>query len=639
MVGSNNAEELLEVALEVLHRYWGFKEFRAAQKHFILNLLRQEEAIGVMPTGGGKSICFQIPGLMMGGVTLVISPLIALIDDQVRQLSEKGISAVALHSRLNQAQYFLEVDNIINGKYKFIYVSPEKLLSNHFQSVLPSFNVHLLAIDEAHCISMWGFDFRPAYRKLSDVIAENPSWKVCALTASATDLILKDIRKELFLEDAPLTRISLYRKNLNYAVIFAENLTTKIISFTKKMSGSGLIYTRSRKETREIALLLNDENINADYYHAGLPQEERKYKQERWMSNEIQVMVCTNAFGMGIDKADVQFVFHAGPPENLANYYQEAGRAGRDGNKAYAGIFFSNQSLKKMEKYYLQEELSLDTIKVLYDQLHSHYGVALGDGEGSTFPFHPRKLVNALGVDAQLLHKALKLFTMHGILQLSENYNKSSTIRICLGAKELEAQSLPSHLTNLLIVLQRKYANIFSQSISIDESFLCSELSIPKQVLDQYLQKLDDLGVVEYSASTDVHYIQFLKDRQRLFIASFDTMQTFSEMQKIGYTAMANYLTEREACRNQIIGNHFGMPQDLPCGHCDNCKKLKKEATFNQVFKEKAKNIKKQVLRAKSRKEVLDYIRKDALSALVLRELMDRRVAEYKNNRWIWRAK
>lgn len=629
----------LEEARRVLKQYWGYDSFRPAQEKIIRNIIEKEKAIGIVPTGGGKSLGFQIPAMLFSGVCLVVSPLIALIDDQVQNLIDKGISAIALHSKLTKAQYFLEVDNIINGKYKFVYVSPEKLVSEHFRSVLSSFNIHLMAVDEAHCISMWGFDFRPAYKKLNEIVADNPNWRICALTASATKRVLSDIKEQLHLQDAPVTKVSLQRNNLRYAVLKSENTSTKLLELVKKIQGSGLIYTRSRMETKELAALLDEEGIDADFYHAGLDMEERTLKQEMWMKNEIRVMVCTNAFGMGIDKSDVRFVFHSAPPENLAYYYQEAGRAGRDGELSYVGLLYNAQTLHRLEDNYKNASVPLEFLKEFYGSLHSYYNIALGSGMGETFPFDYKRVHEILGIKPQRLLKALNIFQMHGILQLSENYHKQSSVFFKVSSDDTSLANLPESLTNIITVLQRKYAGIYNHMVEIDEKFIAKEVLMPKSALRQYLERLRDLEIIEYESNNQNHFIQFLQDRQRMFLGSYDTIEIYGQMQKFGFESMSSYLTEGEVCRNQIISAYFGMKTELPCGTCDNCKRSKSSQGFKNAFKEKANYLRKEMASAKSRKEILEKVKSNHYAALVLQELLERKVAVFKNNKWHWHAK
>lgn len=628
-----------ENAISVLKEHWGYEDFRPMQKAIVQELLIKKEVIGILPTGGGKSICFQVPGLLLEGVSLVVSPLISLIDDQVANLKSKGISAIALHSRLSQKEYFVEIDNVINGKYKFIYVSPEKLLSSHFQSVLEEFQISLIAIDEAHCISMWGFDFRPAYRKLGEVMEQFPKAYKIALTASATNKVIEDIREQLNMTKSKLIRASLLRKNLRYAVLHDENISSKLVELCKKLKGSGLIYTRSRKETVELSRLLNSNQVHADYYHAGLSSNDRLDKQDKWMNGELRIMVCTSAFGMGIDKSNVRFVFHSEPTESLAYYYQEAGRAGRDNKIAYCGLLSNEQLLQRLEKQFHAKQVDLAAVQQAYSELYSYYQIAVGGGELLQYPFNYKDFIKHSKLSASQLHSSVLALKMQGVLQLEDTLNASSKIQIICDHKKLEQlQHENQELDNIVKVIIRKYGGVYHSPISIDEEFIANESSCPKVLIERYLDRLNELRYIDYHRANLQNSILFLKDRVSVFVPSKDLIKTYNAQQEMAYQGIVEYITDTTKCRNMIISKHFGVEQNIPCGHCDNCRSTKKSKEFESQFLSISEDIKLRIKSGQDKSVFSDEIKVKPYYLLVLQELIERKLVRRQNNTLIWKG-
>jgi ATP-dependent DNA helicase RecQ len=629
----------LQNAISVLKQYWGYDDFRPVQQAVVEQLLNKKEVIGILPTGGGKSICFQVPAMLLEGTALVVSPLISLIDDQVNNLKSRGISAVALHSRLSQKEYFIEIDNIINGKYKFIYVSPEKLLSSHFQSVVLEFQIALIAIDEAHCISMWGFDFRPAYRKLDELIEKLPKAHRVALTASATDLVIQDIREQLRLKNAKLIRASLVRKNLRYAVLNEENISTKILELCKKVKGTGLIYTRSRKETVEFSRLLKSNDISSDFYHAGLPIEDRIAKQEQWMNGEIRVMVCTNAFGMGIDKSNVRFVFHTEPTESLAYYYQEAGRAGRDNKIAYCGLLYNEQLLHRLEKRFDAKKVESVLVKQAYDEIFSFYKIGVGNGELLKYPFDYKSFIQNSKLSVSQLHTSLLALKMQGVLQLEDTLNASSKIQIICDHKKLEQlQNDHEELDKIIKVAIRKYAGIYHGLTDVDESFIAKEGNCPKVLIEGYLKRLHELRYIDYQPCNTKNSILFLLDRVAIFNPHQATLKAYNIQQQIAYEGIVNYITETKKCRNLMISNYFGIEQSIPCGHCDNCRVEKKSKEFEFQFLSISEDLKLKIKNGYDKATLTSEIKLKPYYLLVLQELIERKLIRKQNNTLIWKG-
>ena len=539
---------------------------------------------------------------------------------------------------LRKREYFVEIDNIINGKYLFVYVSPEKLLSEHFISILESLNIAQIAIDEAHCISMWGFDFRPAYRKIGEVLNKFPDIFCIALTASATDLVIKDIKNELGLNHTKVKRVSLSRRNLRYAVLNEESIHAKLLELCKKIEGSGLIYTRSRKACVELSELLKFNDLNADYYHAGLDIKERSLRQKMWMSDEIRIMVCTSAFGMGVDKPDVRFVLHAEPPENLAYYYQEAGRAGRDGKRSYAGLLYNSEQIIRLQKRYLNQQIKSDELVKVYDDLYSYFQIGEGVGEGLSYSFSPKKLVDRSPYSTNIWHTALSLLRMHEIISFSKDFKSTSSIQILtdqLGMEGFEKDNEP--LKRIIQIIVRKYAGVYNGLTRIDEGFIAKEASLPERVVKQYLVRLNDLQLITYQAYENENTILFLKDRIRNFIPDQAKLKMLEGQKKMGYEGMIEYIEDDHSCRNQMISSYFGVHQDIPCGVCDHCKKLKKSRTFEHEFSKISLELKNLVDMDNNRENLLLELKNKPLHTLVLQELIERKIVYRDKGKIHWK--
>lgn len=627
----------IEGAIEVLNQYWGFENFRPVQKTIIQEILVRKKVIGILPTGGGKSICFQVPGMLMEGITIVISPLISLIDDQVSALNNRGIKALALHSKLSQRNYFIEIDNVLNGKYKFVYLSPEKLLSQHFQSILTSLPVSMFAIDEAHCVSMWGFDFRPSYRKLKDSLALFPNALVIALTASATKQVIKDIGNELGLKEAKLIRASLLRKNLTYAVLYEESIGAKLLEMCNKVRGSGLIYTRSRKETVELSRLLSENGLSSDYYHAGLTLEERTLKQSKWMDGEIRIMICTSAFGMGIDKSDVRFVFHAGPPENLAYYYQEAGRAGRDRQQAYIGLLFNEDHINRLESAYNMKKVNKEIIKEVYEHLYNYYQIAVGNGKGLSFSFDPNQVIASTSLKSATYFNAINMLKLHERIQFTDTVFSGSKLQIIASPQQLvRLQNENQKLDKIIKVLVRKYSGVYTSMVKIDEKFMAQELNLPLQVIKNYLQRLNELKYVDYAFASGENSILFLQERQKAFVVDTGLIKNYNLQLKEGLAGMQSYLNEQKACRHIQISMYFGLKESMPCGRCDNCKTTKKSSAFKKIFKQTSMDLKVLIQNKENKSQILAEIENNPLQTLVLQDLIERKIVIKDKVRYYW---
>ncbi|MDQ6812169.1 MAG: ATP-dependent DNA helicase, partial [Bacteroidota bacterium] len=453
---------------DILKQYWGHTSFRHLQEEIILAVMQGKDVLALLPTGGGKSICFQVPALAIDGLCLVISPLIALMKDQVENLKKRNIMALSIYSGMTYFEVKQTLQNAAFGTYKFLYVSPERLETKLFKEYLPAFNLNLIAVDEAHCISQWGYDFRPPYLRIASIRQAFPAIPVLALTASATPLVQLDICQNLLFNEQNIFRQSFEKPNLSFSVFKADSKFNKLLEVLEKVPGTAIVYCRNRKGTKEIANLLRLNNVAADFYHAGLAQEQRNQKQEDWINNKIRVIVCTNAFGMGIDKPDVRAVVHIDLPDNLENYYQEAGRAGRDGRRAYAVLLYTRLELDELKRLPEIKYPSVAEIRNVYQALANHLQIPVGSGEGMYYDFNLNEFVLNFKLDVFLAINAIKALEQEGILSFNEQVFLPSKISFTCDKDALHAFEISHpHLENLIKYLLRSYEGIFDNEVSI----------------------------------------------------------------------------------------------------------------------------------------------------------------------------
>ena len=565
---------------EILIKYWGFNTFRPLQEDIINSVLSGTDTLALLPTGGGKSLCFQVPALAMEGLCLVISPLIALMKDQVKNLNEKGISALAIHSGMDYKEVKTSLQKASNGNYKFLYVSPERIETSLFKEFLFSLKICLLAIDEAHCISQWGFDFRPSYRKILNIREELPEVPIIALTASATLDVQNDICLQLNFKKPNCFQQSFERPNLSYSVLLPPSKETKLTEIIKKINGSGIVYCKSRKQTKQISDLLQMHGISSDFYHAGLSAQQRNDKQEKWIRNETRIIVCTNAFGMGIDKPDVRLVVHFDVPDSLENYYQEAGRAGRDGNKSYAVL------LKTLaDKDNLTDQLdirfpSAEKIKRVYFSLMDFLQIPAGNGEGLSYDFDIVTFSQNFKLNILDATYSIQALAKGGFLSYNEVTFKPSVLEFTISKNDLfEFEERNPLLEPLIKGLLRTYEGIFDRPVSIYETNLCNFIKWHPGKIKEGLQFLHQKRVVNYKAQSDNPTIYMLQNRMYNDAYFFD-MKSHIE-RKDHYSArlnmMINFLDEEIKCRSSLISNYFNDKTNKRCGICDNCIKAKKK--------------------------------------------------------------
>ena len=559
----------------ILKQYWGFDRFRPMQEDIIRSVLQQRDTLALLPTGGGKSICFQVPAMAMDGICIVISPLIALIKDQVAQLKKRGIPVLAVYSGMHFLDVKKTLQNAAFGNYKFLYLSPERLETDLFLEYLPAIKPCLIAVDEAHCISQWGYDFRPPYLRINNLRAELPGVPVIALTASATKAVQDDICAKLnFNQSSARFQQSFERANLSYSIFSPAAKETKLQEILCNVKGTAIVYCKSRRHTQQVAGLLNMKGIKADYYHAGLHADDRTAKQESWISNEIRVMVCTNAFGMGIDKPDVRVVVHYDVPDCLENYYQECGRAGRDGKRAYAVLLFQPGELREIQKMTDLRYPSADQIKKIYTALMNHLQVAAGGGEGDSYDFDMAVFAQRFKLNILEATYGIQALAQQEILSFNEIFFRPSTVLFTASKNDLvDFESQHPELELIIKALLRSYEGVFDFTTTIYEGLLCKFLKTAKEDVVVLLKKLHQYGIVQYTMPTDKPQVFLIKSR--MYSDDFKIDARDLALRKLEHQkrtqAMIDYIPEAGACRAALLAAYFGAPVLKRCGICDNC--------------------------------------------------------------------
>jgi ATP-dependent DNA helicase RecQ len=558
---------------EILKRYWGYDAFRPLQEDIIASILSGKDTLAILPTGGGKSICFQVPALAREGICIVISPLIALMKDQVENLRKRDIPALLIHSGMKRPDVVRTLKNATHDYFKFLYVSPERLETNLFKEYLPGLNVNLIAVDEAHCISQWGYDFRPSYLRIAALVEELPDVPVLALTASATPEVQKDICAKLELKSPQVFRQSFERNNLSYSVFKVDSKLAKLVDIITKVPGTAIVYCKSRRRTTEIMNLLQMHGISASNYHAGLQQDERNQRQKDWIENKVKVMVCTNAFGMGIDKPDVRLVVHVDVPDCLENYYQEAGRAGRDGKKSYTVLLHDEKDLTELSAAHLIRFPSLDKIKEVYNSLVNFLQIPSNTGEYRSFDFRFDEFIRNFKLKSNEALYALKALEQDGWIDFNEkNFSPSSVVFNTAKNGLYEFQNTHTEHEALLTTLLRTYEGIFDYPAFISETLVAKLLQKEEADVRQQLKTIASFGIINYTVQNEEPQIVFKKNRVAAEDLLFKTepynkrKDLFIErVQKmIGYATTAD-------CRSEYISIYFGDETAKPCGICDNC--------------------------------------------------------------------
>ena len=560
---------------EILKQYWGYDNFRGIQEEIISSIGKGQDTLGLMPTGGGKSITFQVPALAQDGLCLVITPLIALMKDQVRNLRERGIKALAIYSGMTREEIVVALENCIFGDYKFLYISPERLDTEIFQTKLRHMKVSMITIDESHCISQWGYDFRPAYLKIADIREMLPDVPVLALTATATPEVVKDIQNKLkFREGSQTFRMSFERKNLAYVVRRTENKLEELLHILRSMPGSAIVYTRNRKHTREVAELLIENEITATFYHAGLNNDVKDLRQKSWIIGESRVMVATNAFGMGIDKPDVRLVVHIDMPDSPEAYFQEAGRAGRDGQKAYAVLLSSKSDKTNLNKRIPDTFPDKEYIRKVYEDIQFYYQMAMGDGRGCTFAFNIDEFCRNFKHFPIQVDSALKILTRAGYLEYTDEQDNASRLIFTLRRDELyRIQEYDADTEKLINAILRSYTGLFTDYAYINEESLGIRTGLSRQQVYDTLIMLTKRHILHYIPRKKTPFIIYTRERQEKdrICLNREVYEDRKESYVTRIKAMIEYASAEETCRSRMLLAYFGEKNDHNCGQCDVC--------------------------------------------------------------------
>lgn len=560
--------------LDILRRYWKHDAFRPLQEDIIHSVLQGNDTLALLPTGGGKSVCFQVPALCQEGLCIVVSPLIALMKDQVRHLHQRGITAAAVFSGMNQRAIDIVLENACNGAYKFLYLSPERLQTDILRARLPRMQINLIAVDEAHCVSQWGYDFRPPYLQIAELRLLIPqNIPLIALTATATREVIEDILNHLKFRQRTIFRQSFERPNLSYSVLYEDKKIEKMIDILRILPGSSIVYSRSRGQTKQLAHRLIQENIAADFYHAGLPAEERHRKQEAWMEGKIRVIVCTNAFGMGIDKPDVRTVIHLALPDSLEAYFQEAGRAGRDRQKAYCVLLYTSADAAVLERQTEQAFPTIEATRTVYRALGSYLQLATGAGAAESFDFDFASFCHTYHFEMPVAHSALRLLEQDGWIAINETGFVPATVHLHADRQTLYDYQLKNTQADAVIkVLLRAYPGLHLEPCDISEPFVSKISKLPVETIVALLQKAQRENILHYQPRKDKPQLIFLRDRVPAEILQLDMAryQFRRERAEVRAQSVIAY-AETRRCRSQQLLRYFDQPDSSPCGICDIC--------------------------------------------------------------------
>jgi len=589
---------------EILKQYWGYDSFRDLQEEIITSIGEGKDTLGLMPTGGGKSITFQVPALAQSGLCIVITPLIALMKDQVQNLRKRGIKALAIYSGMTRQEIVTALENCIFGDYKFLYISPERLDTEIFRIKLRSMKVSMITVDESHCISQWGYDFRPAYLKIAEIRELLPGVPVLALTATATPEVVKDIQSRLNFREENVFRMSFERKNLAYIVRKTDNKTGELLHILKRIDGSAIIYVRNRRRTKEITELLMQEGITADFYHAGLDNAVKDLRQKRWQNGEIRVMVATNAFGMGIDKPDVRIVLHIDLPDSPEAYFQEAGRAGRDGLKAYAVILYAKSDKMTLHKRVADTFPEKEYILQVYEHLQYYYQMAMGDGFQCIREFNLEEFCRKFKYFPVPVDSALKILTQAGYLEYTDEQDNASRILFTIRRDELyKLREMGTEAETLIQTILRSYTGVFTDYAYISEDTLAIRTGLTRQQIYNILVILTKRRIVDYIPHKKTPYIIYT--RERLELRYLHIPASVYEERKARYEArikaMEEYVTSESVCRSRMLLRYFGEKNEHNCKQCDVC--LNRHET-DCLPEDSFREMRKQILELLARKSL-----------------------------------
>ena len=558
----------------LLKKHWGFDQFRGLQEDIILSILNKNDTLGLMPTGSGKSICFQIPSLVLGGTTLVISPLIALMNDQVQNLKKKGFSAISISAAMHYNEIDVAMNNAALGHVQFMYISPERLQNENFRQKLSYLPINLIAVDEAHCISQWGYDFRPSYLKIAELRSYFQDVNIIALTASATKVVADDIQNQLAFKNQKVFRQSFVRNDLRYVVQYEENKIIRLQKLISNIGGSGIIYVRNRKKTEDLALFLKKNKISSLAYHAGLKFEDRQNIQDQWIENKIQVIVATNAFGMGIDKPDVKFVVHLDLPESLEAYFQEAGRAGRDGKFAYSTIFYTKADQQRLLDNFKFAFPDLDYIKQTYQAICNYFQIAVGSGQGFSVEFDIDKLCNSYNLSPLLVYNSIKFLEKENYISYLDGGYEPSKIMFLSSKEELYLFQIRFPKYELLIkTLLRSYGGLFENYGNIKEKDLAFRTKTNVQLVKENLEYLDKQQILSFIPQSSLPKLFFNQDRINGKYLEFNPNNYYHLKQRYSerIQSVIDYTENDKLCRQVQLLMYFNEIDYTNCGHCDVC--------------------------------------------------------------------
>jgi ATP-dependent DNA helicase RecQ len=630
---------------EILLQYWGYDNFRPLQEDIIQSVLQGNDTLALLPTGGGKSVCFQVPALVMDGLCLVITPLIALMQDQVENLKKKDIKAVAIFSGMNPKQIELALDNCMFGDVKFLYLSPERLETEKFLAVLARLPVNLIAVDEAHCISQWGYDFRPPYLRIAAIRPYIPAVPVLALTATATPQVVDDIQDRLHFRAKNVFVKSFQRSNLTYVVQHEEDKLNRLLRICNRLQGTGIVYVRNRRKTRETAELLNSKNISADYYHAGLDHSTRDQRQTAWMRGKTRIVVATNAFGMGIDKPDVRFVVHLDLPDSLEAYFQEAGRGGRDGQQAYAIMLYEQNDIIDLQHNHALSFPSLDVIKNVYQALGNYLQLATGSGKDRSFDFELSDFCNRFHFNAVVAYNSLKFLEKEGYLFLNEEVGSPSLLNIRSKKEDLYRYQVQNpSLDPFIKLILRSYTGLFTTFARINEAELARRMPMPLNNVLKVLHELNKTGLFVYVPQKDKPQLVFLTERFDVSSLEISKLHYQDRMAESGkrIQSVIDYAGRNDKCRSQLLLAYFGEAESQRCGKCDVCVEMNKldlsETEFKKISAELEPVLRSGALSLEEIVETLKNYREDKVLK-AFRWLLDNdKIISFDGHKFRWRG-
>lgn len=622
---------------KILKDYWGYDNFRGIQEDIIRSIGSGRDTLGLMPTGGGKSITFQVPAMAKDGLCIVITPLIALMKDQVRNLRDRGIKAIAIYSGMTREEIIIALENCIFGNYKFLYISPERLDTEIFRIKLRSMKVSMITVDESHCISQWGYDFRPAYLKISEIRNLLPGVPVLALTATATPEVVKDIQQRLAFKEENVFRMSFERKNLAYIVRRTESKQEELLHILKHVDGSAIVYAHNRKRTKEYAQLLNENGITATFYHAGLSNDTKDQRQKSWVKGETRVMVATNAFGMGIDKPDVRLVVHVDIPDSPEAYFQEAGRGGRDGKKAYAVLLYARSDKTTLKKRITDTFPEKDYIRTVYEHLNYYYQMAMGDGLGCTREFNIDEFCRNFKHFPIQVDSALKILTRAGYLEYTDEQDNNSRLMFTLTKEELYRIHETSPETEKLInIILRSYTGVFTEYAYINEETLSLRTGMTRQQVYDTLISLTRRRILHYIPGKKTPYIIYTRERQEADRLIF-TKEVYEDRKESfirRIEAMTEYAETEDKCRSRMLLLYFGEKNEHNCGQCDVCLSSHssgiKQGVFDEISRAIEETLKEKDMTTSALMEKLESYDKENVTK-VLSYLLAEEIIHQKN--------